>query len=73
MHQLKSYFKTNGIIHSKKYQCNHFINSKKFEKNMNSSMKGNLKMHLEYKGLIFLEAQLQICFGAKEHFKENDV
>ncbi len=40
---------------------------------MNSSMKGNLKMHLEYKGLIFLEAQLQICFGAKEHFKENDV
>jgi hypothetical protein len=28
---------------------------------------------LENKGLIFLDAQLQICFGAKEHFKENDV
>jgi hypothetical protein len=30
-------------------------------------------MHLENKGLIFLKVQLQICFGAKEHFKENDV
>jgi hypothetical protein len=36
-------------------------------------MKGNLKMHLENKGLIFLEAQLQICFGVKEHFKKSDV
>jgi hypothetical protein len=36
-------------------------------------MKGNLEMSLENKDLIFLEVQLQICFGAKEHFKENDV